>query len=343
MAPHHGHRWRNLCCSGTLRTRYSYSNIDIKYRCYLWFQRKNIQYRISSDIELWIFDNKEKSSISILFNRYRAYCGIHALIVGSTRLLWGPHAQFISKNKHTISNIIWYRTMNIRNQRKIFDIGFVESISRGWNRYRIINIVLYWLISISVNTIPHCSRGKIPRDAAADSRPDSGTGSRLFEINMWMWHYGRTFHRQITVDQLEAVELRKKRVQESRARGAETLRRRRDAAWANPEAASAPQWMTLGECYIVYDIEHDILWHDLRYRTSRLERPSISYTILTCDTSIERSWCLFDMEGMKLDPRLGYQQPFQDSWPSISKVCDLQVRYRIIRPSISNTFDIDIW
>ena len=59
----------------------------------------------------------------------------------------------------------------------------------------------------------------------------------LFEINMWMWRYGRTFPRQISVDQ--AVELRKKRVQESRARGAETLRRRRDAAWV--KGASAPQ------------------------------------------------------------------------------------------------------
>jgi hypothetical protein len=91
----------------------------------------------------------------------------------------------------------------------------------------------------SVNTIPHCFRGKIPREAAADSRSDSGTGSRLFEINMWMpvWRYGRTFPRQISVDQ--AVEFRKKRVQESKARGAETLRRRRDAAWE--KGASAPQ------------------------------------------------------------------------------------------------------
>ena len=56
--------------------------------------------------------------------------------------------------------------------------------------------------------IPHCLRGKIPREAAVDSRPDSGTGSRLFEINMWMWRYGRTFPRQISVDQ--AVEFRKK-------------------------------------------------------------------------------------------------------------------------------------
>ncbi len=62
-------------------------------------------------------------------------------------------------------------------------------------------------------------------------------GAALIEINMWMWHYGRTFPRQIAVDQ--AVEFRKKRVQESRARGAETVRRRRDAAWA--KGASAPQ------------------------------------------------------------------------------------------------------
>ncbi len=45
----------------------------------------------------------------------------------------------------------------------------------------------------SVKTIPHCFRGKIPREAAADSRPDNWTGSRLFEINM-------SFPRQISVD-----------------------------------------------------------------------------------------------------------------------------------------------
>ncbi len=141
-----------------------------------------------------------------------------------------------------------------------------------------------------------------------------------------MWLYGRTFPRQISVDQ--AVELRKKRVQESRTRGAETLRRRRDAAWA--KGVSAPQWMTLGECYIVYDIGCDILWYVLRYRTS--DWPSISQTISTCD--IEQ--CLIDIEGMK--PR--YRQPC--SWSSISKVWNLRYRMIQVRPSISNTFDIDI-
>ncbi len=87
----------------------------------------------------------------------------------------------------------------------------------------------------SVNTIPHCFRGKIPREAAADSRPDNGTGRRQFEINMWMWRNGRMCPRQISVD----VEFCKKRVQESRACGAENLRRRREAAWA--KGASAPQ------------------------------------------------------------------------------------------------------
>ena len=53
-----------------------------------------------------------------------------------------------------------------------------------------------------------------------------------------------------------AVEFRKKMVQEPMARGAETLRRRRDADRA--KGASAPQRMTLGECYIVYDIDPDI-------------------------------------------------------------------------------------
>jgi hypothetical protein len=81
--------------------------------------------------------------------------------------------------------------------------------------------------------------------------------------------------------------------QESRARGAETLRSKSGRAWA--KSASAPQWMTLAECYIVYDIEPDMLWYDLRYRTSQSDRPSISYTISTYDIEL----CLFDIECIK--------------------------------------------
>jgi hypothetical protein len=49
------------------------------------------------------------------------------------------------------------------------------------------------------NSIPYKYRGAIPAEAAADSRPNSGTGSKLFEINIWMWHYGRTFPRNVSV------------------------------------------------------------------------------------------------------------------------------------------------
>jgi hypothetical protein len=36
---------------------------------------------------------------------------------------------------------------------------------------------------------------RIPKEAAADSRPDNWTGSHLFKINIWLpvWGYGRTF------------------------------------------------------------------------------------------------------------------------------------------------------
>ena len=77
------------------------------------------------------------------------------------------------------------------------------------------------------NTIPHKYRGAIPAEAAADSRPDSGTGSRLFEVNIWMWRYGRTFPREISV--ADTIELRKKRLAESRIRAAATMQRRRVA------------------------------------------------------------------------------------------------------------------
>ncbi len=79
------------------------------------------------------------------------------------------------------------------------------------------------------NTIPHSLLHAVPAGAAADSRPDSRTGSRLFKVNIWMWRYGRAFPRKMSVE--DAVEMRLKRVQESRRRGAETLKQRRLAAF----------------------------------------------------------------------------------------------------------------
>jgi hypothetical protein len=94
-------------------------------------------------------------------------------------------------------------------------------------------LILCYLNGNTANNILHKYRSRIPREAAADSRAYSGTGSRLFEVNFWMWRYRRTFPREITVQQ--AVELRKKQVQESRARGAETVCCRKEAALAASE------------------------------------------------------------------------------------------------------------
>ncbi len=74
------------------------------------------------------------------------------------------------------------------------------------------------------NTIPHALQYHVPNGAAADSRPNSGTGSRLFEVNIWMWRKGRVFPRKISVK--DAEEMLRSRVSESRRRGAETLKRR---------------------------------------------------------------------------------------------------------------------
>ena len=82
------------------------------------------------------------------------------------------------------------------------------------------------------NTIPHSLRHHVPDGAAADSRPYSGTGSRLFEVNIWMLNYWRAFPIKISV--ADAAEMRQKRVQESRLKGAETLKRRREAGAARP-------------------------------------------------------------------------------------------------------------
>ena len=55
------------------------------------------------------------------------------------------------------------------------------------------------------NTIPYSLWYEVPDCAAADSRHDSRTGSRLFEVNVWMWNYGRAFLRKISVADAEEM------------------------------------------------------------------------------------------------------------------------------------------
>jgi hypothetical protein len=59
-------------------------------------------------------------------------------------------------------------------------------------------------------TIPCILRHHVLAGAAADSRQDSWTGSRLFDVNIWMWCYGRAFPGTILVQVAE--EMRRERV-----------------------------------------------------------------------------------------------------------------------------------
>ena len=60
---------------------------------------------------------------------------------------------------------------------------------------------------------------------AADTRLDAGNVSRLYELNLCMWRYGRGQERKISV--LHAMETRAKIIREARARASETVKRRR--------------------------------------------------------------------------------------------------------------------
>ncbi len=53
--------------------------------------------------------------------------------------------------------------------------------------------------------IPFSLQHHVPAGAAADSRQESGTGSRLFEVNIWMQRYGRAFPRTISVKDAEEM------------------------------------------------------------------------------------------------------------------------------------------
>ena len=68
-------------------------------------------------------------------------------------------------------------------------------------------------------TIPYRFRKENLGGAIADSRPDNGTGSRLYELNIWLWNYGRSLPRPISVADTDKV-LQKGMVK-SRLKGAE--------------------------------------------------------------------------------------------------------------------------
>ena len=72
--------------------------------------------------------------------------------------------------------------------------------------------------------------------ASADTQPDRGNGSRLYEVNLWLWRYGRGQPRTMSIDEAEAA--RQNRISEARRRAEETKKRRREAAGRERAAAA---------------------------------------------------------------------------------------------------------
>ena len=69
-------------------------------------------------------------------------------------------------------------------------------------------------------------------------RSDAGNGSRLYELNLWMWRYCRGQERKVSI--LDDIEARARTVREARARAGETVKRRRLASREGAPADAAP-------------------------------------------------------------------------------------------------------
>jgi hypothetical protein len=61
---------------------------------------------------------------------------------------------------------------------------------------------------------------------AADSSLGRGNGSRFSELNLWMWRYGRGQPRKVTL--AEAAQRHRERLNKSRKRAVQTLKRIRE-------------------------------------------------------------------------------------------------------------------
>ena len=88
----------------------------------------------------------------------------------------------------------------------------------------------------SVNTIPHSYRGRDLSGATADSSPGKGNGATLWEVQLWMWRYGRSLPRTVTI--AEAAARRAERLKEARMRASATKKRRRQQAAERRRAAA---------------------------------------------------------------------------------------------------------
>ena len=78
--------------------------------------------------------------------------------------------------------------------------------------------------SLFTPTLPHSFENR--QEGVADSRSGAGNSSRLYELNIWMWRYGRGQPCRVTVAENELQ--RKAAISDAGTRAADTLNRRRD-------------------------------------------------------------------------------------------------------------------
>ena len=111
-------------------------------------------------------------------------------------------------------------------------------------------------------TIPYRFRKSDLGGAIADSRKDNGTGSRLYELNVWLWNYGRSLPRPISVE--ETDKSLQKRMSESRLKGAETKKRRREGR-VEPSCIKVSMWNIGIWCHIWHHIIpcYDVIVHGI--------------------------------------------------------------------------------
>ena len=76
-------------------------------------------------------------------------------------------------------------------------------------------------------TLPHNFDNRQRAVDSDDSRNGAGNGSRFYEVNIWMWRYGRGQPRRIIVAEAELQ--RKVAISDASRRAADTMKRRRDS------------------------------------------------------------------------------------------------------------------
>ena len=105
----------------------------------------------------------------------------------------------------------------------ILHVGFAEHILGR------VPLTPCFLDGNSTNTIPHTKRSEAAAfpHGKCDSRAGAGDGSKVFEVNMPLWRFGRGKTRSMSVE--DAERLRSERLSAARRQAGETRRRRRAA------------------------------------------------------------------------------------------------------------------